>query len=201
MSKLAGLALLLVVSCAYPKGPIEMADDKGRIDLGEDITAYAGFVPLSVCVREGDRYHSELVQLVQMGASWWNEWLSRAAGCPIFVVDLENQTHLFCDVMVESGALPAGVSGRLRGNWTERSDPPGRFVRGRVTLESVYFGLPRYHIGVMRHELGHALGLDDDPEGPSTQFGSVMSSPQPYRYAPTLADLQAIAATVTCDLE
>lgn len=189
--------LTALASCAYPKGAITIVDDAERIDL-HGISARAGFVPMTVCVDPEDQYASELRQLARSGVEWWNNWLRGPVGCDVFSLDLVNTRHLYCDVIAKSGPLPPNVSGVLRAYWTARSDPPGDFARGTLILEQGYFNQPDYHIGVMRHELGHALGLDDDPGRPLAQFGSVMSSPLPVVYRPTLQDLRLVRETAKC---
>lgn len=192
------LVAVLSAACAFPKGPIEIPDDRG---LGELMgwTIRAEIVPMTVCVGEGDRYTDELRQLIVQATDWWNGYLAPAAGCNAFEVDLRNDTHLFCDIIVKSAPLPPNLSGQNDSWWSIRSDPPGRFYRSEITLDEEQFSRPGYHVGVLVHELGHSFGLKDDPGGPNRQLGSVMASPLPRVYRPTYHDLRLILEHVRCN--
>ena len=186
------------MSCAYPKGPISIPNDHNRLDLG-DFQARAGVVPMTICVEAGDRHHAKLVQLAQTGADWWNNWLSAPMGCDVFLVDRQNQSRLFCDVLMRSGYLPPDDGGEMEGYWSPDSNPPGDFAYGTMTLENAWFDSMNYQAGVAIHELGHILSLDDDPRGGAVGVGSVMSSPMPVHYRPTQGDLRSVLETARCN--
>lgn len=188
----------VLVCCAYPKDPVNIPFDNALNEVG-GFTTRAEIVPMTVCVVSGDQYEDELRQLVDFSVAWWNGYLERRVGCPVFVVDPRNDTALFCDVLVKTGVIPPEISGINDGWWSRRSDPPGLFYKSEITLDNSAFRRPDYLKGVMVHELGHCFGLADDPGAEMRQLGSVMSSPLPREYRPTFQDLNTIVANARCE--
>jgi hypothetical protein len=185
-------------ACAYPKDPVTIPIDE-ELNTLEGFTTRAEVVPMSICVDPEDVYKDELVQLAHFGARWWNHYLETQLGCKVFEVDTRNDTHLFCDIILHSAIMPPGVSGYNDGWWSRRSNPPGVFYRSKIFIDRDAFSRPDYLKGVTVHELGHCFGLADDPGASMQQLGSVMSSPLPREYRPTVQDLHLILQNARCD--
>jgi hypothetical protein len=120
-------------------------------------------------------------------AQWWNQQVREV------VFDFPTSTP---DVMVYSGYVPAGdfdvetaTGGAAGFADIQYSLWDGLITSCEITVSS---DISDAHsvVEVTKHELGHCLGLDDDPD--SLDLNSIMSSPMPWRGELTEGDLALV---------
>jgi len=106
---------------------------------------------------------------------WWNEF----SPVPLFERGGAPGADEFGWVYVRQGFLPPGI----RGIASVVTSPRGEVLWCDVTIDDV---APE----VYRHELGHCLGLADDPR--SLDLGSIMSNPTMADGEPTGHDVECV---------
>jgi len=118
----------------------------------------------------------ELELEVEQACAWWNDEMSRDGVTRVVVhvepgADYPEDTHGVIPVFF--GYLPENEDGTDPGGLFEYAERDGRLLYGTITISADL----EYHRetvgGVLRHELGNALGLSDDPN--SIDLNSVMS--------------------------
>lgn len=154
------LALLLValVSCEAV-GPI----DNGLM-IRDGLELHPAASPVLVACGEA----MDCADLEE-ALEWWSVELSRPThfGEGLFVETIRPfELEPNGEVVVRVGEVPPGALGVAVLDFNAE----GGIFAAEVTLQAGEWELEH-----LRHELGHCLGLDDDP--PSLDLGSVMSSP------------------------
>lgn len=116
--------------------------------------------------------------LIIQAVEWWNEQASRdGIQRNVFVVDDEAIPGTTGVIEVGVGYTGDSYEDGIPGIYEFYYDE--EFIMyGVVTVSSDITYNDRTVIDVLRHELGHALGLDDDPD--SIDLDSVMGSPLVY---------------------
>jgi len=118
----------------------------------------------------------ELELDVGQACQWWNEQLSRDGVTRVVHhlepgADYPEATHGVIPVFY--GYLPPNEDGTDPGGLFEYAERDGLLLYGTITVSADM----EYHAptvgGILRHELGNALGLADDPN--SIDLNSVMS--------------------------
>lgn len=145
-----------------------VACDVGPIDNGlmirDGLELHPGGSPMLVACGEA----MDCIEL-EAAVEWWASELSQPThfGEGLFVETLRPfELAAEGEVVVRVGDVPPEALGVSVIDY----DASGGIVAAEVTLQTREWG-PEH----LRHELGHCLGLDDDP--PSLDLGSVMSSP------------------------
>ena len=147
-----------------------MPIDNGMIALSDGAAVNTRW-PATVTSSDGSMTRAELLQ----GTTWWETQLEYYADCS------NGGTHIICmpgaqvfyvdpagfiDVRVRE--LPPGISGLCEATMRTNGD----MLRAVITVDPIASRQSRRR--TLRHELGHALGLEDDsPASPS--FQSIMS--------------------------
>lgn len=149
--------LLLLLAACGPYGSV----DYGRLEDPNGVGMCPIVLPLVVLAEDGDLYRE-----VQAASDWWNdETFPSVSFCPLL-----ETAEVYGVVTVGYASLPdwqggeADVAWRCYGGVCEIT---GADVTIQTGLDA---GLLQ---PVLRHELGHCLGLDDDDPG----LGSIMQSP------------------------
>jgi len=157
MGRLLALSLLLVACPGYLDEGWHVADD--------GVTLHPGVLPATVDADE------DCDAVVAEAVAWWADSLD----APAFILCDGD-----CDVTVALGLVP----------WTDTDEAEpmglaeieyasdGAVLRCEITISSDIAYDHATALQVARHELGHCLGLADDPGPPATvDLRSVMSSP------------------------
>ena len=134
------------------------------------------------------------VEIVNAGTSDFaiddaiEEWNSRS---PIrLFVRVEAPSGAFGWATVTEG-VPT-VRGREVGGLAAISWAHGEILTCEITISSALAYDPYWHVALIEHELGHCLGLEDDP--PSIDLGSIMSDPFNWGSSPTESDISLVLA-------
>jgi hypothetical protein len=150
--------------------------DNGRMTLDDGTPMGPYIVPWYLTVED-----SIDDQMVIDAMAWWNEQVG-------FVV-YEMDEWSFSEVTVSSGYTgDEDADGVFR----DLTHDDGMIDRGDIIVSSDILYDDDYAQAVLRHEMGHALGLADDPH--SVDLNSVMSSPVIIGAELTVSDREILEA-------
>lgn len=160
----ATLLVMLCVAADCEQARLE-ALDAGRMTMADGTEMRPAVLPWVVVVDE-----SIGSDVVDLAARWWN----LETGAVLFEVDDGASPQLFGTLEVSMGYAggdeygPAGV-------FRDETNLDGEILRGSIVISSDIAYHEATVFDAIRHELGHALGLADDPH--SIDLDSIMSSP------------------------
>ena len=153
-------ALLLSLCCLGADCEQDRLDglDNGRMTLDDGTEMHPYLTPWYVTWDDSidDDFAMDAIE-------WWNE----QAGVEVFEVEAWS----FSAISIEANLLPEDVAGVFRDNTYD----DGRISSGDIVISADIMYDYDYSQAALRHEMGHALGLADDPH--SIDLNSIMSSP------------------------
>lgn len=147
-------------------GPADL--DEGWL-VGNGLELHPGVLPATVSA------DTDAMPFAEAAVAWWEEQLD----CAVFELDLEGNG----DVFITTGLVPASTEdidsgGEPLGLAELDFAEDGAILGGTITISSDITYDEDTATQVARHELGHCLGLADDPGPPTTvDLMSVMASP------------------------
>lgn len=157
--------LLLAVFCLGADCEQARIDglDAGRMVLSDGTEMSPSTLPWRVVADDSiDR------AMVVEAVAWWGE----ESGMHVFVMDDSAQPWDFGVIEVSSGY---STTEDLLGVFNDVTDDDGLIQSGNIIISSDILYDDDYTFHVILHEMGHALGLADDPH--SIDLDSIMSSP------------------------
>ena len=120
---------------------------------------------------------------IQSAIDAWND----KAPLPFFAL-VEEPSGPFGWATVTEGDPVA--EGHSVGGYAEISWAHGEILTCAVVVAADLSYDPYWHVALIEHELGHCLGLADDP--PSIDLGSIMSDPFRWGASPTDSDVDVV---------
>lgn len=143
---------------------------------------------LSICIQQNNINRENIVIASNNATEYWNYYL-RELNSPVFEVNSHSSGNLFCDINIVTGNNIARELTSAELAWNRRT---GVIIGGTITIEERFSGRIKNITRELTHQLGHFLGLSDDPGANMCIHGSVMQRPVPIHYFPTNNDINNI---------